>query len=224
MDGQIAAFQSDTDAELLAFVAMADDDQQGAENAFREFYNRHCKWLYRTIQINAPVYRLLGGEEGIVDVVQETFSKVFQHAGTYNDDGLTDTDRVQRRSRAWLGRIAMNIISDMIRRPISVNSQDCLPLEGQRIPAAPDDLSPAEIKAAERIREALTQLSERDQDILWTAANYYQPGKRFQRLPAGVAKALASKWNTTPENIRQRRKRIIDKLEVTFATGDTAEN
>jgi DNA-directed RNA polymerase sigma subunit (sigma70/sigma32) len=65
----------------------------------------------------------------------------------------------------------------------------------------------------EELEKAMGTLTEREQDVLRTTAMWYKPGQQQQRLPNSVMKALASTWNTSPDNIRQLRVRAIAKLK-----------
>ena len=56
-------------------------------------------------------------------------------------------------------------------------------------------------------------LDDRERDILITTFEWYDPDKANQRLPNAVLQALAKKWNTKPDNIRQICKRALKKLE-----------
>jgi DNA-directed RNA polymerase sigma subunit (sigma70/sigma32) len=60
--------------------------------------------------------------------------------------------------------------------------------------------------------EALDSLSAKERDVLIVWAEYYRFGNKFQRLPDDISASLAEKWNTTPENVRQIRKRAIGKI------------
>ena len=61
--------------------------------------------------------------------------------------------------------------------------------------------------------EALDTLSEKERDVLIVWAEYYRFGNKYQRLPDDISSSLAGRWNTTPENVRQIRKRAIDKIK-----------
>ncbi len=39
-------FRSDTDAELLYYMSLRDEDPAAAEGAWAEFYRRHVQYLY----------------------------------------------------------------------------------------------------------------------------------------------------------------------------------
>lgn len=212
MSSRTQAFETDTDIDLLGYMAMVEADRGGAQAAFQVFYSRHGGWLYRTVQINLPTRRLLGGEDGVADVVQETFQRVFERAATFQDEGTTDPIRARRRVRAWLGTIAKNVVVDTIRRFCSPRPEDCVPWEGSdtaELLAAPSECESVD---EARLRAIIDELSPRDQEILWASAQHYQPGRPAQRLPSGVCQALADKWDTTPENIRQRRHRLYRQI------------
>jgi DNA-directed RNA polymerase sigma subunit (sigma70/sigma32) len=62
------------------------------------------------------------------------------------------------------------------------------------------------------IREALATLSERERHVLRVTADWYQPDRVHQRVSKSEMSALARQLQTTAVNIRQIRKRAIDKI------------
>ena len=64
----------------------------------------------------------------------------------------------------------------------------------------------------ERVREALMALSERERLVLRVTLQWYRPGEEHQRLPNDVAADLARTLQTTPENLRQIRRRAMRKV------------
>jgi RNA polymerase sigma factor (sigma-70 family) len=61
--------------------------------------------------------------------------------------------------------------------------------------------------------EAIDSLSEKEQRVLRTTFQYYQPGKQHQRLPNDVAEDLAKELGTTSDNVRQIRHRALEKIK-----------
>ena len=64
-----------------------------------------------------------------------------------------------------------------------------------------------------RVREALMALPEREQLVLRVTMQWYRPGELHQRLPNEVTSDLARTLQTTPENLRQIRRRALRKVE-----------
>lgn len=197
-----------TDAELLERIARGGGDALAAQQAQAELYARHVRFLYGVLRRHQD--KLLG-LVGISaeDLVQETFHRAFERAHTFSADGIDDEDRLRRRARAWLGRIAQNLLADHLRRVHEVSASpylERLSCEAIEAPSAPSE------KLAS-IVHGLGQLSEREQDVLRVTALYQRAGDH-QRLPNAVSAELASRWGTTSENIRAIRSRAMKKLRA----------
>jgi len=104
-----------TDTELLAHVANAPNSSQGRA-AQAEFYRRHAGYLLAVIEKRCG--RLLGlASLSVEDLVQDTFQRAFERARTFDGQGLTDSERLSRRARAWLGAIAQRLLADALASP-----------------------------------------------------------------------------------------------------------
>ena len=66
----------------------------------------------------------------------------------------------------------------------------------------------------QRVRAAVESLTEREQMVLRVTFQWYEPGREHQRLPNDVTAELANTLQTTPENLRQIRRRALAKLRA----------
>ena len=210
-EGPHAAMTSETDADLLVFMALADDDPAVARAAWDELYRRHVGYLYG---VCLRAYgRLLGGPAGASDLVADTFQRAYEHAATFDDGGVGDPERLRLRVRCWLGRIAerlaMTVLRGRSRLPTQLLDLD----QWQSVAGAdlPPEPAPERI---ERVRQAVGSLSEREQLVIRVTFHWYQPGREHQRLPNDVAADLAASLHTTPENLRQIRRRALRKIRA----------
>jgi len=202
----------ETDADLLLFMALRADDPPGARAAWEEFYARHVRYLY-AVCLRAYA-DLLGGPAGVGDLVADTFRRAYEHAGTFDAAGLDDPDRLRRRARAWLGRIAQRLVQTALRGRAKLPTVRLEPDHWQLI-AGRDELPPAgDPQRVERVREAIASLSPREQAVLRVTFQWYRPDRSHQRLPNDVAAELAESLATTPENLRQIRRRAMRKVEA----------
>jgi len=201
----------ETDADLLLLMAMRSDDATGAAAAWAEFYRRHVPYLY-AVCLRAYA-GLLGGEPGVADLVADTFHRAYERAETFEPGGIEDPDRIRRRVRAWLGRIAQRLFQTAMRARASLPTVGLDPDRWQDVgpPPRPPAGDPRRI---ERVREAMRTLSEREQTVLRVTFQWYQLGRDHQRLPNDVAAELAEALRTTPENLRQIRRRALRKIEA----------
>lgn len=209
MPGPEHDFASESDDDLLVYMAWRHEDAEHAAGACSELFKRHRAFLITVVR-NA--YRDVLGEEGVEDVVMGTFLRAIEGASTYQPRGAGDPEAARRNVRAWLGQIAKNVAMDVFREPDA------------RIPLAPADLPdniPAPLtlpsgqtREEECVRDVLESLPERERCVALVTAQHSDGSAGPQRLPNGVAADLARAFNTTPENIRQIRKRVFAKIKA----------
>ena len=72
------SFAGDTDADLLAYMSMQEEDPEAARDAWAELYARHAAYLHAVCQ--RAYGDLLGGDKGVGDLVAETFHRAFHRA------------------------------------------------------------------------------------------------------------------------------------------------
>ncbi len=199
------AFESD--AELLALIADRDAPRSSRSRAEATFYSRHVRYLYGVVQRDA--HKLLkAASTGPEDLVQETFHRAFERAHTFSSGDTTDAEQLRRRTRAWLGRIASNLLADHLRSVREVSATPYL----ERLSCDDIDRPDPPSRELDSICAALARLSEREQDVLRVSALYQRAGDH-QRLPNAVSAELATRWGTTNENIRAIRSRALKKLK-----------
>jgi len=198
-----------SDADLLGLMASAEQRPACARAAWGVFYGRHAEYLYR---VSLRAYAdLVGGEAGVVDLVAEAFRTAFENARKFDPGGITDPRRLGLRTRAWLGWIVRRMVQDFLRGRARLPAWNLEPGYWQQVPEpSRGDSTPSASEAA--AREAIERLSEREQLVLRTTFQWYRPEKTHQRLPNDVAGDLARTLGTTPENLRQIRRRAMKKV------------
>lgn len=204
-----SAYSGETDADLLVYMSMGKDDLAASRSAWEEFYSRHAKYLYA---VSLRAYgALLGGEAGVCDLVADTFRRAYEHAGTFDGGGVTDPERQRLRTRAWLGRIAQRLAQSTLRGQSRTPMRFLDPDEWQNVVQA-QPRTAEDTAQTEPVREALMALSERERLVLRVTLQWYRPGEEHQRLPNDIAADLARTLQTTPENLRQIRRRAMRKV------------
>ncbi len=198
----------DSDQLLLARAAAATADAVGARRAQARFYERHVRYLYGVLKRREAVLRRVAGIS-VEDLVQDTFQRAFQYGATYQADGITDSERLRLRTRAWLGRIAQNLVAAALKGQVEVSASPFI----ERASAEVDEAEPPSTREVRAMRKALEELSEREQDVLRVTALYQRVGDDHQRLPNEVSAELAARWGTSNENIRAIRSRAFKKLK-----------
>jgi RNA polymerase sigma factor (sigma-70 family) len=199
----------DSDKLLLARAAAAAGDAVGARRAQARFYERHLRYLYGVLKRREAVLRRVAGIS-VEDLVQDTFQRAFQYGASFEDDGVDDPERRRLRTRAWLGRIAQNLVAAALKGQNEVSAS---PFIEQARAADIEEAEPPSTREVRAMRQALADLSEREQDVLRVTALYQRLGDDHQRLPNEVSAELAARWGTNSQNIRAIRSRAIKKLK-----------
>ena len=194
-----------------------DDDPAVARAAWAELYQRHVTYLYGVcLRAYGPV---LGGPAGAADLVADTFRRAYENAEKFDSNGIEDPQRLRLRLRGWLGRIAQRLAQTRLRGRARLPTQFLQQDHWQQVPHRdrPQERDAGEI---ERVRSAIGSLSEREQMVLRVTFQWYQAGRAHQRLPNDVARELARTLQTTPENLRQIRRRALRKVRA-YLTEET---
>lgn len=202
-------WSSESETDLMSYMAMKDEDSDGAKLAWEEFYRRHVDYLYSVCY--KAYLRILGSEDEICDLVTETFIRAYENAHSWKAEQITDRNRLRRRARAWLGRIAQRIILDLFRS----NSPQMTPVDPDwfehisQNPKADDKKN----NLVQKIQDSFKTLNKKELTVIQITFQWYDVSKKNQRLPDDVIKDLASSLNTTTENLRQIRKRALQKIK-----------
>lgn len=194
-----------SDAELLASIASRSSHLE-SNQAQAMFYSRHVRYLYGVLVRRQSKLLSLAGVSA-EDLVQETFHRAFERAHTFKPDDTLDAELGRRRTRAWLGRVAQNLLADQLVRFREVSASPYL----DRVSSEGLDESPTLSREVDLVSEGLDALTEREQDVLRVTALYQRAGDH-QRLPNAISAELAARWGTSNENIRAIRFRAMKKL------------
>lgn len=207
------------DAELLRRIALGDEQPVLARDAQTQFYERHVRYLYGVLKRQrASIYEL--AHMSAEDLVQETFRRVFEKANTYTCEPTLDEVRAERRTRAWLGRIAQRLLLDALENNREVSAT---PYVESLCASTDDGVPPSSSPTLRLVREGLASLSEREQDVLTITASYQRVGEVHQRLPNQVAQELAARWCINSDNVRAIRSRALKKLREFLAVRGLSE-
>lgn len=199
----MASLVSEDDAALLAHVA---ERGTGARLEMQTFYARHVRYMYAVVRKQCSSLGVTMAEAE--DLVHDTFQRAFERAATFRPSVATTELEQHRWTRAWLGKIARNLLLELLRaRPETLTSDMDGQAECQR-DSEPPSHHQRKLRA---IGDALASLSEREQDVLRVTAMYYR-STAHQRLPNDVSEELATRWQTTNENIRAIRSRALRRV------------
>jgi RNA polymerase sigma factor (sigma-70 family) len=204
----------EADGDLLCLMSWASDDQSLAQAAWSVFYRRHFEYV--NFICRRAIEGVLGCAEAVEDLVQDTFRRVYEHARTFTPGSDQDPDAKRRVVRAWLGRIARNLLQDRLRNR-QARAPEQTPGEGlwDILPERrnKETEEPSATDSSALVREVLlNDLTEEEQEVLRVTLQWYDPGRTNQRLPNDVAEDLAQRLHTTSENLRKIRRRAMQKV------------
>jgi RNA polymerase sigma-70 factor (ECF subfamily) len=168
-----------SDSELVGRVLTGDND------ALHELVNRHLEAIY------VFCLRYTGSPDDAQDAAQETFVKAWRK--------LKSFDR-KKNFRTWLFAIAKNSATDIMRKRRSVPLSKFDTAEEDNVlvdtladtEPLPDEVF-AEAGRATNAREALAQLSPRDQTILslrYEEEESFENIARILKMPANTVRSL----------------------------------
>ncbi|MDG3008391.1 RNA polymerase sigma factor [Paludisphaera mucosa] len=218
-DGPTTDDGSEPSDDVLLARTSDKSDESSCRAAWGMFYGRHAEYLYGVCM---PAYRTKLGETGVGDLVAETFLKVYDKAAaTYQPARDGDADYRRQRVRAWLGTIAKNLVRDILRGRKRLPASHLEHDEWRDVPE--HDQSPQSTSTEEVSRAMEQVLSEREQDVLRVTFHWHDPTKDRQKLPNEAVDELARLWNLKPDNIRQIRRRALQKLKAALPPDVSAD-
>ena len=204
------------DEDLLALMARQDDEESAAiaRAAFDAFYKRHERFVYYACR------RRFSGfidEATTEDLVDDTFIRVYERAETFRPSESSDPDKRRGWVRAWLITIAANLLRSSFRAnagaiEVQLTDEEWSQLDEDTCGGTSAEPEPLENQL---VREAFEQILNAKQKLVVEATlDSYKvdSGRKQQRLSNEDSKALAEKLGTTPEDVRQTRKRAYKKM------------
>lgn len=203
------------DEDLLAWMARRDDEESAttAQAAFAAFYERHEGFVYKACR-----WRLsdLIDEATTEDLVDDTFIRAYERAGTFRPSESSDPDQRRGRVRAWLVTIAKRLLYSSFRAKKGAKEEQLTDEEWERLDEITCGRASAEPEPMEHrlVREAFEQLNDKQKLVVEATLDSFkvEPGRKQQRLSNEDSKALADKLGTTPEDVRQTRRRAYRKI------------
>ncbi|WP_019991047.1 sigma-70 family RNA polymerase sigma factor [Rudanella lutea] len=197
-----------SDLELLRLISHQ-HDERSRQQAFAIFYNRHKDFLWRAL--TSVCYGNGYDDELKWTVLNNTFLNVFMYSGSFQMDVNASAEVKIQKVQNWILTIARREYKLLLINgyyPPDSLFEDELP------ETFDNGIESSTTFSEELTRTAIEQLSERDQHIIRTYWQYYEPGKGSQalNLPDKVLNELAARYNTNNDNIRQiirRSKRTI---------------
>lgn len=200
----MTGLEPEDDARLLARIA---ERGPAARREMQVFYARHARYLHAVVRKQCQSLGITPAEAE--DLLHDTFQRAFEHAATFRPSVADAEIERQRWTRAWLGKIARNLLLGLLKaRPETLTGDLDSESERQRDSDPPSH----QLRRLRAIENALASLSEREQDVLRVTAMYYRATNAHQRLPNEISEELAARWQTSNENIRAIRSRALKRV------------
>ena len=200
--------------DLFLAMAMKEESRIDAEKAFTAFYNHYSDFLYSVIKRVCKSWEMYG-DELIESVFNNTFTTVFNKADTFLSIDNVPFEKQEMRLKAWLCQIARNEMFQILRKSRldkeKIEYFDDLSFIDS-IEIGTDEIVSYDILLVEK---ALQTLNERDRNILTTYLMFEDSNKK---LPHSEIQRLAEMWNVLPDNLRQIKKRSIEKIKKYILT------
>ncbi len=204
------------EAELLALMASQRERPGEAKDAWGELYERHRRYLYVVV---SRAHGSFLGEDGVVDIVVDTFQRAFEWAGRQESpaqvwadfEGPTP-DTTRRRVLGWLGAIAAQLFRDRYRESASDAKEHDAYLADWKAAQEPS-AEAGDLSAREMLTAALISLRPEEADAIRASLPWYDPDRQEFSLPRGEATRIATALGTTPDAFRQRRHRGLRRIE-----------
>ncbi len=194
-----------SDEDLFVLMSYKIENEESAKEAFRVFYDRYKKLVWTLCFRACTSLDTENGKELADCVVNNTMMAIYEHQ-TY--------DSQKAKLSTWISSIAYNKTVDLFKE-YGITDNRVTPLNEATTAAVydEDDEGVVEYEAPNRrlLDAALALLSERDREIVMTCFLYKDGNKH---LPDEVLGELSRRYSTTSVNIRQIKKRSLDKVKT----------
>ena len=207
-------FKTLTDSEII--VGLQDCKEERELKFFQyEFYNRFAPYIYK---VGSNVCRnFQDGESMAREVVQLTFIKAYKNIGKFTLPEGIDPQKSKFVIKAWLGKIANREFLREIGKKIEENVDfDSLnfpePTYDPFFVLSNGSKDQVSNEFRSKLQVAMNEISEKDKHIILTYAGEDCINSK-QHLSENAMKYLCEYYKTTPEAIRQRKKRALDKIK-----------
>lgn len=180
-----------SDEQLMGLIG--DGDKQ----AFQQFLLRHLKNIMRFVTRYT-------GKHDAEDIAQEAFTRVWTHAGTWKDQGVSPV--------SWLYRVSYNLSMDHLRRRKPAESEDAIAELAGNVQMEPEQQA-INNSQEKLLQQALSFLPERQYTALTLCA--------WQGLSNRDASSIMGISVDALESLLSRARRSLKQL-LTETKGQTS--
>jgi len=197
--------------DLLLIISDQKENKERSQDGFIELYRRYSEDLTQAV---AGYLKSKGiyNDEMHKSIISNVFLEVYENPLSFNYDNKKHQSE-ESAFKAWIYIIARNEFADLMRHSIKFTETHTLGIENDLIERYADVDIEEEIVSGNRklLDSALSVLSERECHILLTCFDYFEDGKN---TPSDVLDYLCEYWGTTRDNVRQIKKRSLDKVRL----------
>ncbi len=192
-----------SDVDLFVMMSFREENEIEAHEAYRIFYDRYKNFLWN-ICTKVSQNKEFCSEELAKDVFINTMIAIYKSSHTYDEN--------KSKVTTWISCIARNEMYDLlyILKEKNIGGKIFVPLD-ENIPLSNIEVNNEILTPQkEALNKALETLSEKERDTLLTYM-MYQDGNRH--LPDEVMQSLCDRYGSTSINLRQIKKRALDKVK-----------
>ena len=204
-----------SDEDLLIQMALKDSEPQEAQAAWAQFHKRHHSYLRK------HAYKVLDGFLGsrydgsakiemASELATDVLMRAYLRAETFDLKGGRGPTEVRRQVRAWLGKIAQNIVCDWL-------TGRCHETADASIHELPEDEqpnnNPEHPEFLRCVAEALDQLPEKERRVILAYMSFFDPATGRGRLSNDASADLMAELGMTTFSLRQMRHRALKRLK-----------
>jgi DNA-directed RNA polymerase specialized sigma24 family protein len=197
--------------ELLLIISDKEKDLEQSNKAFSTLYYRYSIFLNSAV-INQLKSKGIYDKTFVDTIASNVFVEVFSNPlnFSYNEKDHQTEDIA---FKAWICRIARFEFADILRESIKFNKMNLLSRDGILQDQTENFTDDMDIISNNRklLDKSLECLSDREKHVLLACYDYYEDGKN---TPSEVLDMLCQYWGTTRDNVRQIRKRALDKVKA----------
>lgn len=195
--------------ELLLHISEKESDLEMAHACFSKLYHRFAEFLYIAL-IGHAKSKGINNKEFVDTALSNTFNEIFLKPLGFSYDPKKHNSE-DTAFKAWISTIARNEFNDLLKNSlqslVSVKTVDSEFIEEFAELSIDEEYLSENRKMLDK---ALEILKDREKHILLTCYDYYMEGKN---TPSEVLDYLCEYWGTTRDNVRQIKKRSLDKVE-----------
>ncbi len=199
LDAEISVEEALSDDELFFLIAQKEQNLEKAKWAFDMLYDRYAQLVLALCYKVCSFSGIANADTIAEEIFSQTIIAIYEHP-TYNSS--------KGKISTWISRIAKSKAYDLLnpRNPKEIYLEEM----GSMEPCVDEDEKVPILPKERILEEALNTLSEVERNVLITYMSY-QDGRRH--LPDHVLQELCDYHNKTTVNVRQIKKRALDKVE-----------